>query len=99
MAPQVQSGIHITRWTSGLHTNRSPLSTPFHSGLSGAILFNDTLIDGSNVEITPQNTLARRPGWTKYCSVTYGSDIPKAIADCNLNGTIYTILDTDQKIY
>lgn len=99
MAHQAPPGIQITRWTSGLHTNRSPLSTPFRSTLGGSIVFHDTLIDGSNMEITPQNTLARRPGWTKYCSVTYGADIPKAIAGCNLNGTIYTLLDTDQKIY
>lgn len=101
--------IQITRWLSGLHTNRAAISTPYRVSMGHPIIFNDALIDGSNMEITPQNTLARRPGWSNFCSVSYGADVPKAIAGCTLtvgvNGTstptptVFNLLDTNLKIY
>jgi hypothetical protein len=92
-------GIHIKQWHSGLRTNRAATSTPIRPTLGGAIPLNDTLWDGLNMEITPANTLARRPGWVKYCTATYGTDVPKGFAGTVLNGTLFRLLDTDKKIY
>ena len=57
-------GLHIDRFIRGLVTNRAAISVPMRvGGLGGVVKFYDALIDGSNVEITPNNTLARRPGF------------------------------------
>lgn len=92
-------GIHIQRWYSGLNTNRAAINTPIRRTLGGAIPLNDTLIDGSNMEITPANTLARRPGFPKYCSVSYSTDTPKNLTSAILSGNLFKLLDTDQKVY
>jgi len=62
--------IHIARMETGLFTNRSPLHDPadfivskFYGG------YVDALIDGSNMEVTNQLTLARRPGLSKWSSI------------------------------
>jgi hypothetical protein len=91
-------GVHIHQWYSGLHTNRAATNTPVRRTLGGAIALNDTLIDGLNMEITPANTLARRPGWPKYCSTSFSTDVPKTFAGCNLNGNLFKILDTDKHV-
>jgi len=91
-------GVHIKQWYSGLHTNRAATNTPIRRILGGVIPLNDTLIDGLNMEITPANTLARRPGWPKYCTATYGADVPKALTGCVLNGNLFRILDTDTHV-
>jgi hypothetical protein len=92
-------GIHIKQWHSGLRTNRAATSTPIRPTLGGAIPLNDTLWDGLNMEITPANTLARRPGWVKYCSTSYSTDVPKGFAGAVLNGNLFRLLDTDKKVY
>lgn len=91
--------VQIKQWYSGLHTNRAATNTPIRRVLGGAIPLNDTLIDGLNMEITPANTLARRPGWPKYCSTGYGTDVPKGITGATLSGNLFRLLDTDKKIY
>lgn len=90
-------GIHIKQWHSGLHTNRAATSTPVRPTLGGAIALNDTLWDGLNMEITPANTLARRPGWPKYCSTSY-SDTALGLTSCVLNGTLFKLLDTSTHV-
>jgi hypothetical protein len=90
-------GIHIKQWHSGLHTNRAATSTPVRPTLGGAIALNDTLWDGLNMEITPANTLARRPGWPKYCSAAY-SDTALGLTSCVLNGTLFKLLDTSTHV-
>lgn len=62
--PDVQqpSPIYINRFITGLNTNRSPLITPFSTVGLSMITRTDALIDGLNIELTPQMTLARRPG-------------------------------------
>jgi hypothetical protein len=84
-------GIHIDRWSAGLITNRSAISMQAH----------DALIDGLNVEITPSNSLARRPGWTKYCSAAFngGGDVANGLSGCNLNSAIHVLLSTDKAVY
>src|SRR5260370_41830075 len=58
------------RFETGLFTNRSPIHDPsswiyahFYQG------YQDTLIDGLNMEISNQLTLVRRPGLSHWSSV------------------------------
>lgn len=97
--PKTPPGIHIDRWSSGLYTNRAATSTPVRYSAGHAIPLLDALIDGLNVEISPANTLTRRPGYPKYCSVSYGSETPKAFAGAILNGILSRLLDTDVNVY
>jgi len=99
MAKSKNSGLHIDRWQTGLVTNRAAISTPYSPSLGGPVLHYDALIDGLNMEISPANTLVRRPGFPKYCTATYSTDVPKGINGARLNSTIYRLLNTDQKVY
>lgn len=93
-------GLHIDRWLKGLVTNRAATSTPVHvGGLGGVVKYQDALIDGSNVEISPANTLVRRPGWPKYCTATYNAEVPKGFYSAVVNGSLYKFFDTDQNVY
>jgi len=98
--PAPTPGLHIDRFTRGLVTNRAATATPFRYVTVGSpVVYRDTLIDGSNVEISPKNTLVRRPGWSKYCSATYNTETPKGFASAIINGTLYDFFDTDQNVY
>lgn len=60
----------------------------------------DALIDGSNVEISPYNTLVRRPGFPKYLSsANFGAETPKGFYSAILSGALYNFLDTSAKVY
>lgn len=54
------------RFETGLFTNRSPLHDPasWYIGKYGG--YTDTLIDGSNMEISNQLSLVRRPGLSQW---------------------------------
>lgn len=97
--PKATPGLHIDRWSSGLFTNRAATSTPLRYVAGHSIPLIDALIDGSNVEISPANTLVRRPGFPKYCSATFGAEVPKGFAGAVLNSTLARILDTDVNVY
>lgn len=67
--------IHIARLETGLATNRSPLHDPaswYQSKYGG---FPDALIDGSNMEVSNQLTLVRRPGLSQWSSVSVPDQI------------------------
>lgn len=99
VVPQApQKGIHVERWMSGLITNRATTSMPFRQSFGGAIRFFDALIDGLNVELSPKNTLVRRPGWTAFNSVGY-SGSPLGFYSAILNSTQYNFLNTTTNIY
>lgn len=91
--------IHIKYWYSGLNTNRAATNTPIRRILGGVIPLNDTLIDGLNMEISPANTLVRRPGWSKFCSASYNTDTPLALTSAVLSGALFDLLDTNKKVY
>src|SRR5712664_2330605 len=62
--------IHVARMETGLFTNRNALHDPaqfvvskFYGG------YIDALIDGSNMEISNQLTLIRRPGLSQFSFV------------------------------
>ena len=72
--PPRYTPLYTSRFFSGLNTNRSPLRSA-GSAYEERYLGNrgDSLIDGSNCEISPRLTLIRRPGNPVYNSQTFGS--------------------------
>jgi hypothetical protein len=70
----VEAGqIYIPLWHSGIDVNRSPVFTPISAMGMTIISRYDTLWGGGgNMELTPANTLARRPGFPLYCPIAFG---------------------------
>lgn len=96
----VEAPHYFDRFYSGLFTNRNPLYTPKRIVGMSVVPQNDILIDGLNMEITPQQTLARRPGLPNFCSVAFGvSEWPLATYSCRLQGVLYNFVDTQVAIY
>lgn len=63
--------IHVARMETGLFTNRNALHDPAQFVISkfyGGYI--DALIDGGNMEVTNQLTLARRPGLSQWSNQT-----------------------------
>jgi hypothetical protein len=92
--------IHIARIETGLVTNRNALHDPaqfviskFYGG------YVDALIDGSNMEISNQLTLTRRPGLSQFSSVTVPNQ-PNWFYDWRtLDQGIKVIVDTSAASY
>lgn len=61
--------IHIARMETGLFTNRNALHDPASWYATKYGGYVDALIDGSNMEISNQLTLIRRPGLSQWSSV------------------------------
>lgn len=93
-----QKGRHIDRWTTGLVTNRAATSMPFRRSYGSIIQYYDALIGGLNVEISPENTLVRRPGWTVFNSVGYAGTAQE-LYSAILSGTQYNFLGTSTRVY
>ena len=93
--------IYIPLWINGLHVNRSPLFTPLSSMGIQMVSRYDTLWGGSNMELSMQNTLMRRPGYPKWCTSAFGSsEWPLAFYSYkNLSGSITTLVDTQTNTY
>jgi hypothetical protein len=58
------------RFETGLFTNRSPLHDPASWYITKYGGYTDTLIDGSNMEISNQLSLIRRPGLSQWSNQT-----------------------------
>jgi hypothetical protein len=99
-APQFQP-TYIDRFVVGLKTQRSPLITPITVAGMNVIQRKDALIAGSNVELTNNQTIQRRPGWPTFCSATFGvSEWPLNFFSWRKNdGTVTTFVDTQSKVY
>lgn len=66
--------VTFDHFRAGLYTNRSPLSVPSsNGGTVYAVAHPDALIAGSNIEISPRDTIVRRPGWPANGFPTFGS--------------------------
>src|SRR5208282_1509927 len=96
--PQKQSKyapLFIDRAFTGLYTQRNPLHDP--SDLVTAKFYGgrpDALWMGSNVELTNNLTLKRRPGLIAFSSATYPSTPLRTFAFELKNGTIEVLVDT-----
>lgn len=92
--------IHVARMETGLFTNRNALHDPaqfvvskFYGG------YIDALIDGSNMEISNQLTLIRRPGSSQFSSVNIPNQ-PNWFYDWRtLDQGIKVIVDTPVATY
>jgi hypothetical protein len=99
---QMEAGqLYIPLWINGLHVNRSPLFTPLSNMGLTLIQRLDTLWGGSNMELTMQSTVARRPGFPAYDSIALpAGQIPDQFFSYqNLSGVITDIVDTQNFIY
>lgn len=88
------------RFETGLFTNRSALHDPAQFVISKFYQgYQDTLIDGSNMEITNKLTLARRPGLSRWSSVTV-PDQPNWFYDWRtLDQGVKVVVDTPVATY
>src|SRR5207248_2966141 len=87
----------IQRWYSGLFTNGNAPVTPISVQVMHVIERYDTLIDGLNMELSPRNTVVRRPGWTQQCSANVTN--PQGFYSFrNIAGTVKTLVDTATKV-
>lgn len=95
------SGLYLDHFVSGLYTNRSALTTPKTGDGAYAVAHLDTLIDGSNLEITPRKTLGRRPGFPTFCSQAFagGSEWPLNYWGGRLAGNLLNLVDTQTAVY
>jgi hypothetical protein len=98
---QTPEGLYLNRFWTGEVTNRSLLFSPISTMGLQIVGRKDTLCDGLNGEISPQMTLVRRYGFSRYCSAGFGAaDWPLTYASFkNTSGTIKTLVDTPTKIY
>lgn len=99
--PQTQTPpVSINRFFTGLVSQRSPLNTPFtYAGLN-IISRNDALFGGLNVEVSNNNTLVRRPGFPRYCSVGFASnEVALFYCSARINGQIVNLVDTNLAVY
>jgi hypothetical protein len=96
-----EGSLFINRWWSGLNKNRSPLFTPISLMGIQIIQRMDTLWDGANMQVSPQQTLRRRYGFLKACSVAFGAiEWPLDYFSFeNLAGYITPIVDTQTNVY
>lgn len=89
--------IYLENFAAGIFTNRSPLTVPKDANGNPHI---ETLIDGQNVEVSPRNTLVRRPGFPTWNNTAFASsEWPLAYWSGRLNGTLYDLVDTQVGIY
>src|SRR3974390_139585 len=96
----VETPHYFDRFYSGLYTNRNPLYTPKRIVGLSVVPQIDVLIDGLNMELTPQQTIARRPGYPNFCSVAFASsEWPLAFISCRLKGVLFIIVDTQTNVY
>lgn len=91
------SGLYLDSFFAGLFTNRSALTTPKDNYGTERL---DTLIDGSNVEISSRKTLVRRPGYPNYCSQAFGvGEWPLNFWGGRIAETLFNLVDTQAAIY
>jgi hypothetical protein len=92
--------LSISRFFTGLVSQRSPLNTPFaYAGLN-MIQRNDALIGGLNCELTNNYTLQRRGGFPRYCAQTFAAnEFPLAYFSARINGQVVSFVDTNLAVY
>lgn len=92
--------LYISRFTTGLYKNRSPLYTPISAMGVSMIERQDVLWDGANIQVTPQYTLRRRPGFVASSTAGFSSnEWPLEFFGFeNLSGNIAQIVDTQGRV-
>lgn len=95
-----QSLPSISRFQTGLVTQRNPIDTPFSIVGMNVVQHHDALIDGQNMEVSNNDTLTRRFGISKFSTVPIqaGEQIDHAWLFKNLTGTIRLIDTSNQRV-
>jgi len=93
--------LFLNKFWTGIYQNRSPLFTPISVLGIQLVARQDALIDGENLQLTPQFTLRRRYGFQRSCTSAFGSsEWPLAYFSFEeLNGTVLPLVDTQTNIY
>lgn len=92
--------LSISRFFTGLVTQRSPLNTPFSYAGLNMIQRNDALIGGLNCELSNNYTPQRRPGLPRFCAqLLGGSEIALSFFSARVNGQVVDFLDTNLAVY
>jgi len=85
----------LSKFVSGLQTNRNPIDSPISLLGVSVVQHHDVLIDGANIELSAYNTLQRRPGFLEF--------ITGAATDVflykDLNGTLNLYTDTGTALF
>jgi hypothetical protein len=84
----------ITRFIAGLVTNRNPLDTPFSIVGFNIVQHHDALYMGANMEISPQNTLVRRPGFSTFQALSVGQTAEDVFSYTDLEGNLSLFYDS-----
>src|ERR1051326_8402974 len=87
------------RFETGLFTNRSPIHDPASWYVSKYGGYPDTLIDGSNMEISNQLSLVRRPGLSRWSSVAVADQINWFYDWRTLDLGVKVVVDTSTSTY
>ena len=92
--------LNISAFFSGYYTNRSQLFAPFRPIGVNVVSFHDSLIDGSNMEVSDQFEIVRRPGYSKFCSVALSSTevVNQFYSNRSLDGTVSSLIDTTERV-
>lgn len=87
----------ITRFIAGLVTNRNPIDTPFSVVGLNMVQHHDALADGLNTEVSTNNTLIRRPGFSVFLNATA---TPRDFFQYkDLNGNISLFFDENGQLF
>ena len=98
--PPKWTPLFIEETFTGLVTQRAPIHDP--SDLYTRHFLGgrpDALWDGLNIELTNDNTLARRPGLSEFSSATYPTSPDRAFDFRLSDGTIQVLIDTESAVY
>lgn len=97
--PSRHGAIHVSKAVSGIVTNRFALSDPssivmerFYGGRQ------DVILSGSNIEILPRSTWARRYGTSLFSPSTFPSPVLGGYS-YNSNGNFIVYVDTATTVY
>src|SRR5882672_8675611 len=91
--------IHVARMETGLFTNRNPLHDPASWYASKYGGYPDALIDGSNMEVSNQLTMIRRPGMSQWSNQNVPNQ-PNWFYDWRtLTQSIKVVIDTPVATY
>lgn len=97
---QASPALSLNFFATGWFTNRNLLFAPYKGVGINVIEFKDALCDGINIEVTDRLQLARRPGFSIFCTqpLADGEVVNNFYSSRNLNGTVLPFVDTTRRL-
>lgn len=92
--------LSIDFFNSGFFSYRNPLFAPFKSYGVNLVQLHDSLIDGSNMEVSDKLQVSRRAGFSIFCAqpLPDGEVVNEFYSSRNLNGTVLSWVDTTRRV-